>query len=772
MYAERILIRGIVQGVGFRPTVWRIAHDLNVSGSVRNNGQGVVIEVWAELSIIDQLLQCLNQQLPPLAKVNTIERQLLCGTPEHLGFEIITSEASEAATAIAADATICADCLSEINDPGNRRYRYPFTNCTYCGPRFSIIKAIPYDRINTSMAAFNMCPACQTEYDNPNDRRFHAQPNACSDCGPRIWLQDNKGDHMACDDVIEQVAYLIKAGQIVAIKGIGGFHLTCDAMNEQAVAQLRQRKRRYHKPFALLARDVEMIQRFAMVNTQQIELLQSRAAPIILLPVGGEALTTDIAPGQQTLGFALPSTALHHLLMQSLQSPLVFTSGNISDNPQCIDNQDACEKLTATADVFLLHDREIINRVDDSVVKFLSGRPVMVRRARGYAPSTIMLPPGFENSPAMLAMGAELKNTFCLTQSAQAIVSQHIGDLESALILVDYRRQLELYLSFYQHRPEVVVVDKHPNYLSTQYGRQLAEDRGITCIEVQHHHAHIAAVMAENVLPLECKPVLGIALDGLGMGENGELWGGEFLLADYAQFKRLAAFEPIALLGGSQAMREPWRNTLAQLLHWFEWPQLIDEFGDLELMQYLQNKPIATLQQMAEQGINSPSCSSAGRLFDAVAAAIAICRDEVGYEGQAAMELEALAAPIHESIHCTYPVEPQWRDGQWRLAWPSMWWSVLNDLQQGVSAATIAARFHRTLSAVIVRMALKLCHQYKLQQVVLAGGVFQNRLLLEDVTQQLSKADIEILRPMQLPLNDGAIGFGQVVVAAANEICE
>jgi len=770
-YGERIRIRGIVQGVGFRPTLWRIAHELNLTGTVCNDGQGVLIEVWAEASSIDQLLLQLHAQLPPLAKIDSVQRQPLTSKPKGLSFErfeIIASKAGTVATAVVADAVTCTACLAEVNDPANRRYRYPFTNCTHCGPRFSIIKAIPYDRANTSMVAFKMCSACQAEYDDPAERRFHAQPNACPECGPRLWLQDKKGDRIACDDAIEQAVRLVKAGQIVAIKGIGGFQLACDATNETAVAILRQRKRRYHKPFALLARDVEMIRRFAVVDEQEQSLLQSSAGPIVLFEAHGEALATSVAPGHRQLGFALPATPLHHLLMQALANPVVFTSGNVSDEPQCIANDEALDRLAVIADAFLLHDREIVNRVDDSVVRSISGQATMLRRARGYAPSAITLPPGFENGPALLAMGAELKSTFCLSQSGQALVSQHIGDLESAPVLADYRRQLQLYQSLYQHRPEIIVVDRHPNYLSSQYGRQLAEQQGIACIEVQHHHAHIAAVMAEHGLPMDTAPVLGIALDGLGMGEDGELWGGEFLLADYRDFKRLASFKPVPLLGGSQAMREPWRNTVAQLLHWFDWQQLVDEFADLELMRYLQDKPIAILQQMAQRQLNSPLCSSAGRLFDAVAAAIGVCRDEVGYEGQAAIELEAMASALDLS-GSAYLVDCHQVDGLTYLAWGPMWRALLADLQQGVASDEIAARFHRGLIRAITDLAISLCRAQVVETVVLAGGVFQNSLLLQGVSERLTQAGIKVLFPSRFPAGDGAISLGQVAVAKASK---
>ena len=749
-----------------RPTLWRIARELGLTGSVRNDGAGVVLDVWAPAADIEQSLLLLQQRLPPLARIDAIQRQPLADRPAGRGFEIIASSEGAVETAVVADAATCPACLDEISNPRDRRHRYAFTNCTHCGPRFSILKALPFDRATTSMAPFAMCPGCRAEYHNPADRRFHAQPNACPACGPGLWLQDGGGRRIDCDDAIEQAARLITAGQIVAIKGIGGFHLACDAANEESVRRLRQRKRRYHKPLALLARDGDMVRRHARVDELEARLLASAAAPIVLLRPAGQSLAASLAPGHRRLGFALPSTPLHHLLMRCLEGPIVFTSGNVSDEPQCTDNDDALKKLAPVADAFLLHNREIVNRVDDSVVRVSAGTVTTLRRARGHAPAAFTLPAGFDRCPRALAMGAEAKNTFCLSFAAQAVVSQYIGDLASAPVLADYRRQLQRYQSLYHHRPELIVVDKHPDYRSAQCGRELARARNIDCVEVQHHHAHIAAVMAEHRLPLEDKPVLGIALDGLGMGDDGSLWGGEFMRADYRQCRRLASFEALPLPGGDRAMREPWRNTLAQLLHYFDWEALSHEFPQLELIDYLQSKPVATIGKMIAGGINTPLCSSAGRLFDAVAAAIGVCRDELGYEGQAAMELEALADEAGPG-HVPYPVEWRWRDGLRRLSWAPMWRALLNDLQQRVPKGEIAAAFHAALVRAVADLAVRLCREQGLGTVVLAGGVFQNALLLEGVTGRLSQHGLEVVSPRCLPAGDGAISLGQVAVACA-----
>ncbi len=765
-HGRRIRIRGVVQGVGFRPMVWRIAHELGIGGSVRNDGQGVLIEAWAEPERIAQLLSQLQRRLPPLAHIETVESRPLAGEAENSSFTILDSEQDRAETAIAADAATCPECLMDVADPANRRYRYPFTNCTHCGPRFSIVKAIPYDRANTSMAAFSLCSACRAEYQEPGDRRFHAQANTCPQCGPHLWLQDREGRRVDDGDVIDEAAGWIAAGRILAIKGLGGFHLVCDASNEDVVSRLRERRQRPHKPFALLARNLAMIRRYARVDEQEQALLTSTAAPIVLLEAGGGALAGGIAPGQERLGFVLPATPLHHLLMQALDGPVVFTSGNVSNEPPCIGNAEALDKLGTIADAFLLHDRDIINRVDDSVLRVQQGRLVMLRRARGYAPSPFSLPAGFEDGPAVLAMGAGLKNTFCLTQSGRAMVSQHIGDLESVPALDDYRRQMERYRSLYQHSPDYIAVDRHPDYLSSQHGRNLAAEQGIELIEVQHHHAHIAAVLAEHGRPMDTGTVLGIALDGLGMGEDDQLWGGEFLLADYRGFRRLACFDPVPLLGGAQAMREPWRNTLAHLLRYFDWAELAEQYADLELIRYLDAKPIANLRQMAKRGLNSPPCSSAGRLFDAVAAALAICRDQAGYEAQAAMELEVVAS-TSEITTAGYPAECQQVDNLWRLRWEPLWRALLDDLQHGLARGEIAAQFHRGLVDAIAVLATRLCREREVQTVVLAGGVMQNALIQQGLTEQLTREGVEVLSPCRFPAGDGAISLGQAVVAMA-----
>ncbi|MGA9378834.1 MAG: carbamoyltransferase HypF, partial [Phormidium sp.] len=553
--AEEIRVRGTVQGVGFRPTVYRLAKLCNLRGEVCNDGEGVLIRVVGTAEAVETFIDRLQEECPPLAKIEAIARSPLPQPPDYTDFTITQSISNKVKTSITPDAATCPQCKAEIFDPFSRWYRYPFTNCTHCGPRLSIVRAIPYDRRNTSMANFNMCADCAKEYADVTNRRFHAQPVACHFCGPKAWLERADGKPIVSDmfsmlDDVDAVCTLLQRGEIVAIKGIGGIHLACDATNETAVQKLRERKHRYHKAFALMARNLEIIEKYCVINELERELLESAVAPILLLKLKdnqeeiSKPIAASVAPNIKSLGFMLPYTPLHHLILRRMERPIVLTSGNISDEPQCITNEVAKDKLSKIADYFLLHNRDIVNRVDDSVVKVVGNRPQILRRARGYAPAPIRLPSGFEQASPILAMGGELKNTFCLLREGEAIVSQHLGDLENVAALTAYRETLELYLHLFEHKPEAIALDLHPEYLSTKLGKEL----GINPVySIQHHHAHIAACMAENGISLETKPILGIALDGLGYGEDGTLWGGEFLLADYRSYERLASFKPIAM---------------------------------------------------------------------------------------------------------------------------------------------------------------------------------------------------------------------------------
>lgn len=769
MIAERIRVTGIVQGVGFRPTVWRLAHECGLAGQVWNDAEGVLIQAWASAGQLDEFVRRLHDEQPPLAHIESIHRSAMTDVSEVPdAFSIQPSHQGEVRTGVAADAATCPACLAEVMDPADRRYRYPFANCTHCGPRLSIVRAIPYDRVNTSMASFPMCPRCQAEYEDPADRRFHAQPNACAECGPRVWLEDAAGEAVAADegcDAIETTARLIGAGHIVAIKGIGGIHLACDGMNTKAVDTLRRRKHRFQKALALMARDVAMVERHARVGGLERQLLTDNTAPVVVMEVEGEALAPGIAPGQRTLGFMLPYTPLHHLLMQDMRYPVVMTSGNRSEEPQTIDNREAHRRLGQIADYYLLHDRDIVNRVDDSVLRVAADKPRFLRRARGYAPDSLPVPPGLPTGRHILAMGSELKNTFCLLKRGRAIVSQHMGDLEDAATYDDYLHNLDLYQQLYDFSPDLIVVDQHPNYLSTRLGEKLSADKGIPLIKVQHHHAHIASCMAEHDLAPDHGPVLGVALDGLGYAEGGELWGGEFLLVDYRRFERLGHFQPVAMPGGAQAMREPWRNAYAQLSACLGWEHVVSEYADLDIVRYLKARPIQTLQKMIDRGLNSPPASSAGRLFDAVAAALGICRDAAAYEGQAAIELEGLASPYF-SAQSGSPYGFRYVHGV--LHWQPLWEALLTDIRTGVASGVIAARFHHTVATSVARVTGDLCRQHGLDTVVLGGGVLQNRLLLERTVELLRELGLTVFAPTLLPANDGGLSLGQAVIAAAS----
>jgi hydrogenase maturation protein HypF len=766
---------------------------------VSNDAEGVCILACGTASAMAHFVEALPGQAPPLARIDAIEREVVTELPENADFRIVSSRGGKARTEVAADAATCPECLAEIADPAARRYRYPFTNCTHCGPRLSIIESVPYDRAATTMREFSLCAECAAEYEDPADRRFHAQPIACPACGPRVWLEDADGKELSSPfkeevgrgmgetppgfhavDAMDFACTLLERGEIVAIKGLGGFQLACDACNESAVARLRQRKQRERKPFALMARDLDVVRRYAKVSDTEAALMHSPAAPIVILATDGpEQVASDVAPGVGTLGFMLPNTPLHHLLLQRLTRPIVFTSGNLSDEPQCIANADARARLAGIADHFLMHDRGIARRVDDSVLRVLAGKPRLLRRARGYAPATIRLPEGFAAAPPVLAMGGELKNTFCSLREGEAIVSHHMGDLADARCHADYAQSIAAYEQLFAHEARIVAVDKHPEYLSRKLGVALAEQRGLICAEIQHHHAHIAACMAENGIALDTPPVLGVVLDGLGYGDDGQLWGGEFLLADYRRCQRAVSFKPVAMPGGAQAIYEPWRNTYAQLTSALGWEQFAARYGALDLCRFLAGKPRGLLDGMIGQGINSPLASSCGRLFDAVAAAAGVCRERAWYEGQAAVEFEALADArtlTDEDDALAYPfaISHLGNDGLPCIDPRPMWSELLADLAHAVPVPVIAARFHKGLAIVIADMLRTLGGQahrgQALNTVALSGGVFQNRVLLEQVVTRLERSGFTVLTHRRLPANDGGLAFGQAVIAAARAL--
>jgi hydrogenase maturation protein HypF len=779
--ATEIRVRGVVQGVGFRPTVVRLATRMGFSGEVRNDSEGVLIRVMADRSAAERLVAAIEAERPPLARIDSIDYRASDPLPHASGFQIVESARGPMRTQVTPDAATCPACLAEIRDPFARRFRYPFTNCTHCGPRLSIICDAPYDRECTTMASFAMCSACRAEYEDPTDRRFHAQPIACHQCGPKVSLERIAGGtveptaYSMLDDV-DAVAGLLLKGHIVAIKGLGGYHLACDATNAEAVKRLRTRKRRYNKAFALMARDIEVIRGYAQLGPKEEQLLAAPAAPIVLLDALAEPRLPDaVAPGLSTLGFMLPATPLHHLIFRRLDRPIVLTSGNGSDEPQVTDDAEARERLSKIADFILGHDRAIALRLDDSVARFIGAEPRLLRRARGYAPGALAVPEGLADRRDVLAMGAELKSTFCLLHGNDAILSPHIGDLEEPRTLADYERTLRIYTELFDHTPEIIAVDLHQAYFSTALGRSIAREKNLRLVEVQHHHAHVASCLAENHVGLGEAPVLGIALDGLGLGDDGTLWGGEFLLAGYHGYRRVGTFKPVALPGGPQAMREPWRNTLAHILAEMGWASFASNFRDLELYDYFRTKPIDTITSMICNGVNAPLATSCGRLFDAVAAAIGLCRDEIFHEGEAAMRLEALVdadtlASIDEDLAYPFAIPILKGSGLPYIEPLAMWQALLGDLYEQTPPTIIAARFHKGLARAITMMADKLTRDGETRttrRVALSGGVFQNRWLAEELTRRLEAAGFEVLTHSLVPANDGGLSLGQAAIAAA-----
>jgi hydrogenase maturation protein HypF len=785
LVAREIRVRGRVQGVGFRPTVWRIAHELGLAGEVLNDATGVLIYVRGRSQAVATFIRRLEREPPPLARIDRIEVQDFDGTlsPD---FRIADSIAGDAHTQVAPDAALCHACADEIASPFERRFRYPFTNCTHCGPRLSIVHQVPYDRASTTMAPFVLCAACAADYRDPANRRFHAEAIACHACGPKARLIRLDGHVMSFDqhsmlDDVDAAGSLIQKGEIVAIKGLGGYQLAGDATNAETVARLRRLKRRDAKPFALMARDCTIIRDYCALEAAEERLLSSPEAPIVLLAAQGpKSLPAAIAPGLATLGFMLPTTPLHVLILRRMTRPVVMTSGNLSDEPQVIDDAEAAERLAGIATYALVHDRAIANRIDDSVTRVVEGRPRLLRRARGYAPAPIRLPPGFEAAPDCLAMGGELKATFCLVKDGAAILSQHQGDLEDAATFEDYRKNLSLYRDLFDHAPTALVVDMHPEYLSSKLAREQSRTAGLPLIEVQHHHAHVAACLAENGRGLDAPPVLGIALDGLGWGDDGTLWGGEFLLADYHGYSRLGTMKPVAMIGGAQAAREPWRNLYAHLMAEMGWAGFAMNFCELDVYADLDKRPRMTLDAMVRDGLNSPKASSCGRLFDAVAAALGICRDRQAYEGEAAARLEAIVddrTMREEDDALAYPFAiPSMRSTGLPYIEPlAMWQAVLGDLILKTPAPVMAARFHKGLAKVIATMAQKLADPdeagtTRFDTVALSGGCFHNRVLFEQVSRRLEAGGFNVLSHALVPANDGGLALGQAAIGAAHLI--
>jgi hydrogenase maturation protein HypF len=773
-----IRVRGRVQGVGFRPMVWRLAHELKLVGDVRNDPEGVVIRASGMPAAIDHMIQRLRAEAPPLACVERIETRLtvpISQTTFHIG----PTHAGHAQTQVAPDAAVCAACAREVLDPSERRRRYPFTNCTHCGPRLSIVTAIPYDRANTTMAEFALCKRCTHEYSDPADRRFHAEAIACPVCGPKVRfvpLHDRVGAARRLDDV-DAAAEALAQGRILAVKGLGGYQLACDATNAAAVQRLRATKLRPAKPFALMARDLDIIRRYCTPTVVEERLLASSEAPIVLMrATGPEQVPGDVAPGLSTFGFMLPTTPLHLLMLRRCDRPVVMTSGNIADEPQITDDDEALRRFAGIADAALIHDRRIAVRVDDSVVRTIEGAPRVFRRARGYTPAPITLPTGLAAAPPVLAFGGDLKSTFCMTKKGEALLSQHQGDLDSAAVHDDFRRNLACYAELFDHTPHALACDLHPEYRASKLAREWGRHDGLPLIEAQHHHAHVAACLAENGRPLASPPVLGIALDGLGWGDDGTIWGGEFLLADYREFKRLGTFKPVPMIGGDQAVREPWRSLYAHLTAEMSWAELSLNFDQLEVYGALAAQPRALLDQMIRKSINAPLASSCGRLFDAVAAALGICRDRQLYEGEAASRLEAMIddQALRADDELSYPFAiPNLRGSGLPYIEPlAMWKALLGDLILQTPAPRIAARFHKGLARVIVAMTMKLARRDsadgpRFDTVALSGGCFQNVTLFVEVARRLRAEGFIVLSHARVPANDGGLALGQAAIAAA-----
>jgi hydrogenase maturation protein HypF len=751
-----IRVQGIVQGVGFRPFVYSLAAGLGCCGFVGNDVEGVFIELEGERSRIEEFLWRLRDEdgddTPPLAEITDVtvrEKEPLGET----GFRIVASDSIGAKrTLVSADAATCDDCLAELTDPADRRYRYPFINCTNCGPRFTIVADVPYDRANTTMVGFPMCAACAAEYHDPTDRRFHAQPVCCPDCGPTLRITGSDGGPLATssNDAVTETARLIDQGHSVAIKGLGGYHLAADATSEPAAARLRAAKRREDKPFAVMLRSVRDAADYCHIDETAARLLSGRRRPIVLADKRpGSSLASSVAPGNRALGVMLPYTPMHHLLLQACSGPIVLTSGNISDEPIAYRDEDAFDRLRGIADAFLTHDRGIRTRTDDSVTRSWRGREMLTRRSRGYAPEPVTLPWAFPRP--VLACGAELKNTFCLGTGRRAVVSHHIGDLENYETLRSFTEGIEHLSRLFDVTPEVLAHDMHPEYLATKYaqGRE-----GIELCPVQHHHAHIASCLADNG---EAGPVIGVAFDGTGFGANGTIWGGEFLLADLTGFRRAGHFADVPLPGGAAAIRAPWRMAVSYLhaAYGEEFPTGLD----LLVRHETDWPPVA---QLARRGVNAPPTSSAGRLFDAAAALLGV-RDEITYEGQAAIELEQLADPSETG---GYPVGLR-AGAPLQLAGVDLVRALVEDSLAGVPAPVIAGRFHNGVADAVVSVCERLRSGSGLDTVALSGGVFGNLLLLGRCQERLAAEGFRVLIHSRVPTNDGGISLGQAAVAGA-----
>jgi len=751
---KAIEVTGIVQGVGFRPFVYRLAKECNLVGFIANTPAGVSIEVQGDPEGVERFLERLPKEVPPLAKLTSFVPH--DAEPQSdLAFRIVASRLGAPPRAlISPDVSVCGDCLTEMMNPRDRRFRYPFINCTNCGPRFTIIRDIPYDRARTSMASFKMCGACQAEYNDPANRRFHAQPNACWDCGPQLQLWSADGSHRDLTEPLREAARVIEQGGVLAVKGLGGFHLACNAKDETAVGRLRERKERVEKPFAVMVRRIEDVERFCDLDEAERRQLTSFERPIVLLPrKPGAGVTSSVAPRNRFLGVLLPYTPLHHLLFASGKfDVLVMTSANLSEEPIAIDNQEAVQRLRGIANAFLVHDRDILRRCDDSVVRASCGQVQKMRRSRGFVPVPVAIE---RDSEPILAVGGELRNTICVVRGSEAFLSQHIGDLENLESYKFFGEAVEHLQRILEVQPKVIAYDLHPDYFSTKWA---LGQQGVQLIGVQHHHAHIAACMAENHLDGK---VIGIALDGTGYGTDGAIWGGEVLLADYSGFERAAHFEYVPLPGGAAAIREPWRMAVSYLVkHYGK-----DLTGlNLALVQELDPRRLQIVLQMIDREIHSPRTSSCGRLFDAVAALVGV-RSTVNYEAQAAIELEMAGHESTDEGH--YPLDLIPEGPGWQIGTRSLFESLLGDLDSKTDLKDISRRFHRGLAMLFAELAEKIRKQHKLNRVCLSGGCFQNSLLFEILWNALRERSFEVYFHTEVPAGDGGISLGQALIAAA-----
>lgn len=745
----KIKITGSVQGVGFRPAVYNYAISFNLKGYVQNTFQGVIIEVEGERDSLNKFVEKLKNCPPVLSRIDSFQINELPFNG-YQDFKIIISEEEGTAnTLISPDTSICNDCLKEVKDKNDRRFSYPFTNCTNCGPRFTIVKDIPYDRKKTTMSVFKMCPDCLKEYLDPTNRRFHAQPNSCFSCGPSLELIKD-GKTIESKDCILKAKELLAQGNIIAIKGLGGYHLACDAQNEEVVSKLRNRKYREDKPFALMAKNIETIRNFCKISQKEKSFLLSIPKPIVLLKKKNNSkIAKSVAPKQKYLGFMLPYTPLHYLLFDnSPYQALVMTSGNISDEPISYKNKEALNRLPNIADYFLVHNREIHMRCDDSVGRIINHKELIIRRSRGYVPLPIKL--NFNFKKEILACGGHLKNTFCLVKDDQAFISHHIGDLENMETLASFREGIDHFKKLFSISPEIIAHDLHPEYLSTKY----ALEHSSLLVGVQHHHAHIVSCMAENALSEE---VIGVAFDGTGYGSDGKVWGGEFLITSQKSFKRIAHLKYLPMPAGEKAIKEPWRMVISYLYQIYG-----DDFINLPL-EFVKKLPPnwPLILKIITQNINCPETSSMGRLFDAVSTLIDF-KERVNYEGQAAIELEMMAK---EEVKKFYDYEIIKSKDKLIINWERIIQGIVGDLIKNISKSVISAKFHNTITYIILEICQKIRKQTGITKVVLSGGVFQNIHLLKNTYNLLARNKFNVYTHSRIPPNDGGISLGQAVVA-------